>query len=411
METETDNQAEQHQAIPEAKTSILASFVRQTLDEEPETQGQKEPKPADDKQEQPQIKEGQQKEVTPDDDSEIDSEDFRKLPEKNAQGNPISDTTSKKWKKLLSSRDRWQKVAKELEQKHDELQQKLSQLSPEEIDKLRSEHETLRNQLSLLDFENSDEFRNTFQAPIDQAQSELNKFLQKAAPKNSHALTKLLAAAQNVIGDWDSEPEYLEIVDEIAEQFSPTAARRITDKMVDLWELSKRKHEAMSDKQKAREQLVESNRKKAETGMSSLRVKLKDSLTAFEGSPVGKFYTNQLRDQIKYDDGIKIGIERADKALEDFARTGVVTEDLIHTVLFGAMGGLVSSERNYLLSGYTATQKEKEELQKQLDEANKQIKRLTTGVKSSDDGDNESPTDTKGLSVLGRSLRAVGVRG
>lgn len=297
-----------------------------------------------------------------------------------------------------SSRQSFRNLQKALEKKHKELEEVRSKLNQapkkedikldefEEYKKLVEEKERYKKELDLFAFENSDEWKNTFETPIKQRTERINSIITALELDDQDAKNAsiLIRKAQEYLGDTKKEINFSQVVDRIAEEFikSPTAGRKFTDAMLELFDLTAKRAEAKADRDKARTEIRSKYEKQTASSIKLLQDRLDTELIAFENSDLGKIFKSAKAKDYDYDATSKANREKVLQAIKDFQVTGQVTSELAEMARHYALKPSFDKERDFFLKTNIQLSQATEKLLAENEELKRRISELRGEGKS-----------------------------
>tara|TARA_R110000868_G_scaffold13848_4_gene64388 strand:+ start:6725 stop:7999 length:1275 start_codon:yes stop_codon:yes gene_type:complete len=288
-----------------------------------------------------------------------------------------------------SSRQSFRNLQKALEKKHKELEELKKQILEkpatqevkldeiEEYKKLLEEKDRYKKEVDLFAFENSDEWKQTFEAPIEQRRNRVNEIISNLDLDEDDAKSAsiLIRKAQEYLGDSKKEIAYSQVIDRLAQDYikSPTAGKKFTDAMVDLFELTVKRAEAKGDRDKARTEIRGKYEKQTQSSIKTLQERLDMELIAFEKSDLGQIFKSVKAKDFDYDASSKANKEKALQAIKDFQVTGQVTQELAEMARHFSLKPALEKEREFFLKtniqlsdGVNKLLKENEDLKKRI---------------------------------------------
>lgn len=308
-----------------------------------------------------------------------------------------------------SSRQSFRNLQKALEKKHKELEDIKKQLLEkpptqeikldeiEEYKKLLEEKEKYKKEVDLFAFENSDEWKQTFEVPIEQRRNRVNEIITNLDLDDDDAKSAsiLIRKAQEYLGDSKKEIAYSQVIDKLAEDYikSPTAGKKFTDAMVELFELTVKRAEAKNDRNKARLEIRNKYEKQTQSSIKSLQDRLDMELIAFEKSDLGQIFKSTKAKDFDYEATSKANKEKAIQAIKDFQITGQITQELAEMAKHFSLKPSLEKEREFFLKtniqlsdGVNKLLKENEELKKRILELRGEGGSQETATKKSANG-------------------------
>jgi hypothetical protein len=312
-----------------------------------------------------------------------------------------------------SSRQSFRNLQKALEKKHKELEDIRKQLQEkpaqqeikldeiEEYKKLLEEKERYKKEVDLFAFENSDEWKQTFEAPIEQRRNRVNEIISNLEldEDDAKSASVLIRKAQEYLGDAKKEVAYSQVIDRLAQDYikSPTAGKKFTDAMVDLFDLTVKRAEAKADREKARTEIRGKYEKQTQSSIKTLQDRLDMELMAFEKSELGQIFKSAKAKDFDYEATSKANREKALQAIKDFQVTGQVTQELAEMARHFSLKPALEKEREFFLKtniqlsdGVNKLLKENEELKKRILDLRGEGGSQDTGVKKTTNGSKEN---------------------
>jgi hypothetical protein len=334
---------------PQVKSSVFADFVLDSIKEEEEASKQKkeEPKKEEEVKEEDKKEEEKKEEEPENKEEEFNPVDFDESALVTKKGRPVSANVTDVIKKFKEKAKQQKDLIEKLE-KDAQANKPLNLEEHEEYKKLKEERDKLRETVDTEYFYESDSFKSKYVEPVTKAQAAVKKYTETLDEDDKEEIRPLLAKATEALKA-GNEAAFDKALDEASELFTPSAARKFSSAMGDLWESHNEYAEALKDKEKAKSDISKKKDLTLNSQTAAVSNLLKEATERFfevNKDVVAVFESNpKLKESFNYKESVTKSANAVSYAIKDFQATGEITQDLRVALVKATQFDAIQKER------------------------------------------------------------------
>ena len=364
------------------------------------------------------IKRKEEEKVVEDDKTVIDDktkkeEDFDAANFDDSKFQGKTGETFKKFKQTAKKRD--EEIAT-LKKELETLKSKKT-LDDPEVQEIIKERDRYKETVETEYFYNSEDFKGRYEAPMRANEKKVITLISSIKEADRDSVNPLIIKANDYLKE-GKEVEFNDVVDQIAEEaFSPTNGAKFKTAMGELFVSTAELANAYTSKEKAKESIDKSKKLNLDASLGGAIKYIDDSVNSFltHNKVIVDLYesTPDLKKRFSYKEELMKDAEKAKFHLNEFARTGQVSQGLSDFLQRGAQlrarNEEVSTQAEIISLQLSRMKEYETEVKKLKDEVDKLSSTERKRGNHADDKSDKSEENKSG-SILARAIKEAGNR-
>lgn len=283
----------------------------------------------------------------------------------------------------------------------------------EKVDK--NSYEEIKKKYEDRYFEDSNEWKQSVEKPLEDAQSDFNKWLRagkfEEGTEEHRTVVKIFPQLDKALKSGD-DVEYYVAIDTIAELLPTGAKTRFVSSAAKLWETFQYKENAFKNKDSARQEILKKSEEHRSTSITAATGVFEDTFNSWERENEDslKYYTGShaAKELYKYEE-VREAVPKVKELIKDAIRTGSFSNKLIELINGGLLQPLKAREIQVLLTANQELRKELDRLKGKREEDKEVIRKYSPSGKKRPRGGDESKFNPKEGGAFAFAAKKMGL--